>query len=160
MPGSMTLWLVALLAMVGIAGGSYFEGRIDGKRVVQTLWNAERAAQETHLAETVTAYRDHEQQLAQQVNDINQEKNRAINDLEQRNAVLSDRVRQFAERPDLPVTTKAATNGACRPVACGPVIYRPDADFLGKEAERAEKLRLSLLACQRQYEAAEKAQPE
>jgi hypothetical protein len=160
MPGNLTLWLASLLAMVGIAGGSYFEGRMDGKTVVQAQWNAEKAEQQKKLAETAAAYRDREQQLAQTVNDITQEKNRAVNDLEQRVAVLSDRVRQFAERPDLPPTPKTATHGQCRPVACGPVIYRPDAEFLGKEAERADKLRLSLLACQRQYEAAANAQTE
>lgn len=160
MPGNLTLWLAALLAMVGIAGGSYFEGRIDGKTAVQAQWNAEKADQETRLAETVGAYREHEQKLAQQVNDINQEKNRAVNDLEQRVAVLSSRVRQFAERPDVPAATEAAADGKNRPVHCGPVIYRPDAEFLGREAERAEKLRFSLLACQRQYDAAAQAQVE
>lgn len=160
MPSKLTLWLAAALFVIGVGICSYFAGRIDGKTVVQAQWNAEKAKQEQQLAETVTTYRAREHQLAQQVNDINQEKNRAVNDLEQRVAVLTDRVRQFAERPDLPTTPKAATNGACRPVACGPVIYRPDAEFLGKEAERAEKLRLSLLACQSQYDAAEKAQPE
>lgn len=158
MPGKLTLWLAAALFVIGVGVGSYSVGRMDGKTVVQAQWNAEKAEQQKQLAETVSAYRDREQQLAQQVNDITQEKNRAVNDLEQRLAVISDRVRQFAERPDMPTTPKAAADGKGRPVSCGPVLYRPDAEFLGKEAERAEKLRLSLLACQRQYEAAAQAQ--
>lgn len=155
MPGNLTLWLAAILAVIGIAVGSYFEGRSDGKVIVQAQWNAEKAKQEAQLADTIANYRAREQQLAQKVNDITREKNLAVNDLEQRVAVLSDRVRQFAERPaDLPATTAHAADAKGRSCAHGPVIYRPDAEFLAKEAERADQLRISLLACQRQYEEA------
>lgn len=147
--------LIAALIIVSIALGGYFAGRRDGRELVQAQWNAEKADQQRQLAETTAAYRSREQQLAQQVADITEEKNHAVNDLEQRVAVLSDRVRQFAERPAVSTTTKTATDGKNR---CGAVIYRPDAEFLAKEAERADKLRLSLLACQQQYEAAQQAQ--
>lgn len=157
MQSRITLLLAAVLFVVGVGCFSYFAGKYTGRKIAQAHWAAEKAAQEKQLADTVNAYRAKEQQLAQQVNVITEEKNRAVNDLEQRLAVLSDRVRQFAERPAVPDTPKVAADAKGRSCNCGPVIYRQDAEFLGEEAERAEKLRISLLACQQQYEAAEQS---
>lgn len=150
----LSITVAAFLFMVCLVLGGYYSGKTAGKSIVQAKWDADKAESHKRFAETVAAYRTREQQISKEVNEITKEKNRAVNDLQQRVSVLADRVRQFAERPSVPHAAQAAAHGENGRCHCGPVIYREDAEFLGKEAERADQLRISLLACERQYEAA------
>jgi hypothetical protein len=76
------------------------------------------------------------------------------------NRALADSVarlsRSLQDRPPRP-SGGAVPTGAADPVACtGAELYRPDGEFLAREAARADGIRLQLAACQAAYDSAVK----
>jgi hypothetical protein len=100
---------------------------------VQQEWDKERAAQEAAYAQAQAEARTKEQELQANADAIRQEKDREIRNL---NA--------------LPNTT---TNGSIATGCTGKELYRPDGEFLAREAARADELRFLLKQCRDQYEA-------
>jgi uncharacterized membrane-anchored protein YhcB (DUF1043 family) len=89
--------------------------------------------------------------LGNQLQDLTNEKDRIA-------TRLADATRRLQQRPDrLPATAQAGGAGAA-PAACqgttGAQLSRPDAEFLEREAARAEQLRAALSACYQAYDAA------
>ena len=77
------------------------------------------------------------------------EKQKAIADINARNERLVDSLRQRATRPDpsMPAASRPSVAGAT-----GAELYREDAEFLAREAARADKLRASVIECQSRFE--------
>lgn len=69
---------------------------------------------------------------------------------------VADLRRQLRDRPQRPAPGGGAMpGGAASPMACtGAQLYRPDAEFLAGESERADGLRIQLADCRARYDAA------
>jgi hypothetical protein len=125
---------------------------------VQQEWDKERAAQEAAYAQAQAEARTKEQELQANADAIRQEKDREIRNLNARTTALTNSLRDRSERPTteasaLPNTT---TNGSIATGCTGKELYRPDGEFLAREAARADELRFLLKQCRDQYEALSK----
>jgi hypothetical protein len=77
------------------------------------------------------------------------EKQKAIADINARNERLVDSLRERPNRPDpsMPAASRPSSSGAT-----GAELYREDAEFLAREAARADKQRASVIECQSRFE--------
>jgi hypothetical protein len=121
---------------------------------VNQEWDKERAAQEAAYAQAQAEARTKEQELQANADAIRQEKDREIRNLNARTTALTNSLRDRSERPTteasaLPSTT---TNGSTATGCTGKELYRPDGEFLAREAARADELRFLLKQCRDQYE--------
>ena len=96
-------------------------------------------------------YRATEKRLADHAKAIEKDKNDAIA------AITADRdhiLEQLRSRPSRPSasTPAVAANGQAASGCTGAELYRPDSEFLVREATRADTIRVSLKACYAQYD--------
>jgi hypothetical protein len=89
---------------------------------------------------------------------LRQEKDSEAKHLAARFQRVIDGLRHRPERPAAPDAVPATAGVVVAAPACtGAELYRPDAEFLAREAERADQLRIALKECQASYnEAREK----
>jgi hypothetical protein len=122
---------------------------------VQQEWDKERAAQEAAYAQAQAEARTKEQELQANADAIRQEKDREIRNLNARTTALTNSLRDRSERPTTEASTlpSTTTNGSIATGCTGKELYRPDGEFLAREAARADELRFLLKQCRDQYEA-------
>lgn len=157
----MNPWLILgfVLAVAAAGGAGLYQGHELGMAEVQQKWDKERAAQEAEYASAQAASREKEQALQAGADQLRQEKDREIRNLNARATALSNSLRDRQERP----TTEASavpstTSNGPAPAGCtGEKLYRPDGEFLAREAARADELRILLKQCRDQYETLRKA---
>jgi len=147
--------LGSLVAVIAAAGAGYFQGSEHGQAKVQNLWDKEKAAQYAEYAKAQEEARKKEQELQANADQLRQEKDREIRNLNARTTALTNSLRDRSERPTtqasaMPSTT---TNGSTATGCTGKELYRPDGEFLAREAARADELRFLLKQCRDQYEA-------
>lgn len=132
--GSILLW-------IGTLFGAVIFGYIHGREQVQAEWDTEKAA-------IVTAQRTEEAALQASMDKLREDKNRETAKLRRTVAALTDSLRDRPERPAVPASTSAGDAGrGCT----GAELYREDAELVVAESERAEKIRLQLIQCQKMY---------
>lgn len=153
--------LTLVLAIAGAAGGGYYQGNEAGQAKVQQAWDKERAAQEAAYAQAQAAAREKEQKLQTSADQIRQEKDREIRNLNARATALSNSLRDRQDRPTAEngSVSGTATNGPAAAGCTGEKLYRPDGEFLAREAARADELRVLLKQCRDQYETLRRANP-
>ena len=96
-------------------------------------------------AEKVVREKEHEYQQA--ADNIRKAKDEKINSI---NNQLNDAISELRKRPGrTPETSNGQTASGCN----GSKLYAEDAEFLTREAARADKVRVGLEACYSQYEA-------
>jgi len=149
-------WVILgfVIAVIGAAGAGYYQGNEAGQAKVQQAWDKERAAQEAAYAQAQAAAREKEQRLQTSADRIRQEKDREIRNLNARATALSNSLRDRADRPTTEASAVPSTAEA-RPAAAGCTgkeLYRPDGEFLAREATRADETRVLLKQCREQYE--------
>ena len=129
-----------------------------GMAEVQQKWDKERAAQEAEYAAAQAAAREKEQALQAGADQLRQEKDREIRNLNARATALSNSLRDRQERPtaEASAVPSATTNGPVATGCTGEKLYRPDGEFLAREAARGDELRILLKQCRDQYEALRK----
>jgi hypothetical protein len=159
-------WLLSpfgrVLLAVGLLGSSfgwgYLRGDGHGRDAIQRLWDAERLARTQEQARSLEAARAREHLLQTEIDKIRQEKNREIVNLNRRNAALADSLRSRPERPaSVPAPTPPAPSVGPNAQSCtGRELYRPDAEFLVREAARADQIRINLAACEAAYNSLKK----
>lgn len=153
----MNPWLIlGVVLAVGAAGGAgLYQGRELGMAKVQQEWDKERAAQEAAYAQAQAEARTKEQELQANADAIRQEKDREIRNLNARTTALTNSLRDRSERPTTETSTlpSTTTNGSTATGCTGKELYRPDGEFLAREAARADELRFLLKQCRDQYEA-------
>ena len=156
----MNPWLIlGVVLAVGAAGGAgLYQGRKLGMAKVQQEWDKERAAQEAAYAQAQAEARTKEQELQANADAIRQEKDREIRNLNARTTALTNSLRDRSERPTTEASTlpSTTTNGSIATGCTGKELYRPDGEFLAREAARADELRFLLKQCRDQYEALSK----
>jgi hypothetical protein len=95
-----------------------------------------RAAEKTHTAELAAINRR-----------TADEKNRL-------DAAVAAAIAGLQHRPDRPARGGAVPSDSAPAVACtGAQLYRPDAEFLVREAARADRVRINAADCQARYDA-------
>jgi hypothetical protein len=121
---------------------------------VNQEWDKERAAQEAAYAQAQAEARIKEQELQANADAIRQEKDREIRNLNARTTALTNSLRDRSERPTTETSTlpSTTTNGSTATGCTGKELYRPDGEFLAREAARADELRFLLKQCRDQYE--------
>jgi hypothetical protein len=153
----MNPWMILGVALaVATAGGAgLYQGRELGMASVQQQWDKERAAQEAAYAQAQEEARAKEQALQANADAIRQEKDREIRNLNARATALVNSLRDRSERPSTETSTLPSTaeNGSIATGCTGEKLYRPDGEFLAREAARGDELRILLKQCRDQYEA-------
>ena len=156
----MNPWLILgfVLAVAAAGGAGLYQGHEMGMAEVQQKWDKERAAQEAEYAAAQAAAREKEQALQAGADQLRQEKDREIRNLNARATALSNSLRDRQERPTAEASAVPSATDA-RPAATGCTgkeLYRPDGEFLAREAARGDELRILLKQCRDQYEALRK----
>lgn len=148
-------WLWVAIIAGALGHGCVVQHQRDGLRKDLKALQVDVATQEAIRAETArlaeAARRAAEARHQAEVAASKERTEREIADLELRVADLAERLRNRPERP----SGAAVSGSAATPVACtGAQLYREDGKFLVGEAARADRLRIQLADCQRQYDAA------
>lgn len=117
---------VAVLAFSWYFGYSFEAARFD-------RYKADQAAQIQKAEKTYQAAADK----------IEKEKNAQINSI---NNQLVDAISELRKRPN---RAQSASNGSC---GTGATLFAEDAEFLTREAARADQIRAGLDACYKQYD--------
>lgn len=149
-------WLILGVTLaIGAAGGyGYYRGDIAGQAHVQQLWDKEKAEQYAAYAAAQEAARAKEQALQANADQLRQEKDREIRNLTARATALTNSLRERPSRPapEASPVPSAATDGPTPAGCTGEKLYRPDGEFLAREAARGDELRILLKQCRDQYE--------
>ena len=146
----------AVVLVAAFAGGAgYLKGASAGRAEIQQAWDQEKAKLAEEHAKAVAAAREKEQQLQAQADHLRQEKDDEIRSISARAASLADSLRKRPERPTAQASavSSAASAGCPACVCTGSSLSREDAEFLAREAARADELRASLAQCVKQYQA-------
>jgi len=142
--------LAAALMVAAALAGLYWKAYTSGKKTVQAEWNAEKLATAENTRILLMANAKTTSDLQAKADKERASKNAQINSLSLELDESLRRLRNRPERPagDMPKATGAGGNGT------GADLYREDAEFLAREAARADKLRISLNQCRAAYNAA------
>ena len=152
--GNIYIYLIAAVAVSTVLAGTHWKAYLGGKAQVQLEWDKDKAQRTAAALAADQAARAKEQQLQAEAAKQRSVANAKIQTL---NATLADsleRLRNRPERPsggDLPQPAGAI---AAAPSCTGAQLFRGDAEFLGRFAADADRLRIALAACQSQYETA------
>ncbi len=162
--GRMVQGLVVAAAVAATLGAvtygvhSYNDARRDEGRVeVQAKWAAAEKDRDKVLADVRQKGIDDTNRLNKAAIDQQKASNDKIAVL---NNNLHAALNSLRDRPERP--TDASSSGLPAPAAAqssctGASLYRPDAEFLVREATRADQLRVDLESCQAQYNSASEA---
>lgn len=140
------IYAILFAAFVGLASG--LTGVKMGKEHVQQLWDAEKVVQVEKLNKAIADSRAKEQAAQAAVDQISKAKNAKLKTLSADYQRLSDSVSKRPDRPVGPVSESAGGGVGCT----GASLSAPDAGFLARESARADRLRISLDACQAAYD--------
>lgn len=156
----MTRALVALLiaAVLAVAGWAiHANGLAAGRADIQAKWDKQRTADAAVTVQTALQIRAREQALQSTADEIREEKTREIRHLSAaRDAALRElrnrNERSAIERHPAADADPAGTGSAAS--CTGSQLYRQDAEFLVREAARADEVRAHLSECRAAYDAA------
>lgn len=158
----MNPWFLvgALVAVCAAFSGGYWRGNEAGQAFVQQQWDQEKAKQMAEYAENQRIAREKEQAMQLAADNIRKEKDNEIRNLNARATALSNSLRDrpsrsTAETSSVPST---ASNGSTATGCTGKELYRPDGEFLAREAARGDELRILLKQCYKQYQEVSQSQ--
>ena len=143
------------LVLSGGAWMAYKKGEKSGKAEVQQAWDADKAQRMADALDEETKARTKEQQLQAAADAQRRAANGKINTLNRDLVAALDELRNRPERPaasgNVPQSASVGLGGeGCT----GDRLYKPDAEFLSREAATAKRLGIALAVCQAAYEAA------
>lgn len=155
----MNITAIGFAVVLGLAGLQTVrlaDEQADHQKTVATY-----ATERTNAANALTKATDERRALEQRITtaiNLNREKDRdQIAALTRRADALAVSLRNRPDRPvaaDVPQGGDPATAGQGAGLGTGLGLYRQDGEFLVGEAARANRLRVALAACYRDYEAA------
>lgn len=155
----MNPWMiVGFVVALGVATMTgYMKGDSAGRSYVQQQWDKQVAQQQAEYAAAQEAARKKEQAMQVSADQLRQEKDREIRNLNARAAALTSIVQQRPDRPAKSSELSAAPSTGSPLASCtGAELSRPDAEFLAREAARADELRAALRQCVEQYKTVSK----
>lgn len=132
----------------------YRVGYKNGAKFVKDEWNAEKLAILQAQQEQLLIKDKKERQLQTRIDKLQVERQRELKNL---SAQLDAALSQLQERPDrITGSIKSVSGdpsiGDDKSGCTGNELYRSDAEFLIREAERADQLRLALKRCESAYD--------
>lgn len=143
--------LGALLVLLGITYGVH---RYIVYKAVKEAVEATQASMQAEYTKKLLAAseaaREREQVMITSAEKIRKEKDAKIASLNSRVGTLSSELRQRPQRP--PSTSEGSPATGSGKGATGSELYREDSIFLLGEASRADRLRLALEQCYKQYD--------
>lgn len=152
----MNPWLILgfVLAVAASGGAGLYKGHDLGMAEMKSRWDAEKLQQEADHIAAMAAAREKEQALQADADQLRQEKDREIRNLNARATALANSMRERADRPATQASAvpSTASNGPAATGCTGEKLYRPDGEFLAREAARGDELRVLLKQCRDQYE--------
>jgi hypothetical protein len=142
------------ISHAGVAWFAHKRGTQSGMSQVQSQWDQERLATQAAQAEEQMKAKQRETALkalmAKQRKEHQYESDRLSILYQSALSRLSDR----PDRPDSGSVSEDSRVGAVPADGCtGAELFRPDAEFLVREAQRADQLRTALQACIGAYDA-------
>lgn len=140
--------LVVIFGM--LFGFGYGHNR--GAQEVQAKWDSEKLS-------LITEQRKKEASLQSDVDTLRKAYTDETTKLSHTVATLNDRMRNRPSRASLPASATSGTGDAVRGCT-GAELYKPDSEFLVREAARADQIRLALIQCQTAYKKAQQASNE
>ena len=149
-PLHMAAGCVLVAAIAGSAG--YWRGYGAGQAKVQQAWDQERAQLAEEHAKAMAAAREKEQALQANADQLRQEKDNEIRTINARAAAVADSLRKRPARAEAGTVSSTTSPGCPAPVCTGAGLSREDAEFLAREAARADELRSALNQCLKQYQ--------
>jgi hypothetical protein len=146
---------ILIFVLLGAAGWWGYNWIYDrGAAHVQQKWDLEKASQDAASARVATDALATTKALQASADRDKETKNAQINTL---NANLASAIAGLSNRPSRPdpgsVPSNPATGGGCT----GAELYKPDAEFLAREASRGDALQAELQLCYSRYRAARDA---
>jgi hypothetical protein len=153
------IWNLKLLAAFGIvtttllagtAWYSYSKGVQSGTLAIQIKWDAERLAVAQAIAAELERVRTVEQTLR---TNLTKQRKEYQYENDRLSILYESALGRLSDRPDRPTEGAAelpedSNAGAVPADGCtGAELFRPDAEFLIREARRADQLRAALKAC-------------
>lgn len=150
----IVLALGVSLVLSGGAWLAYKRGDKNGSDRVQAVMDKENLRRSQDALNAIKETRAKEQTLQDAADAQRKARDAKIQTLNRDLVTAIEQLRNRPERPataDVPATASSGPSGA----GCtGSGLYKPDADFLTREAARAKRLGIALAQCQSQYEAA------
>jgi len=148
-------FLAELAVVLAIAFCAAFGGFEFGSNHVQTRWDKEKNAATQAMVKDAQTARKTEQVLQATADQTLREKDLEIARIvRQRDAALLS-LRDRPSRPPEGAAPAPAKPGAPAQGCDGPQLYREDAEFLVREAARADVLRAQLNQCQSMWDEAQ-----
>lgn len=139
-PWARILAALAVLALAGIGGWQIRDWQADAELGALRLTIAQGVAAAATEARTI------ERKEQETVNHALRTQNETLADVAHRLRNDLERLRRRPERSQQSAGVSAAPGPACQG-ATGAELSRPDAEFLVREAARADELRAGLVAC-------------
>jgi hypothetical protein len=141
----------ALVAGLAYAVHKFFDSlREEGAQKERAVW-----VERDRKADALVAQR--EKDLLAQKTKSDKEKEDALSSLRVSNAALAASLRNRPDRPGITQANQPAGTPEVAKGCTGAELYRPDGEFLGREAARADRLAIELSACYSQYDNAREA---
>lgn len=143
------VWVAILLALVLAA--SHWKAYHLGAAGVKAEWNAEKLEVARRSAKLIEANIAKTNTLQERADTIRRVKDAEIERIrDERDAALIS----LRNRPDRPSDADLSKDASVGPACTGRSLFHEDADFLVREAARADEQRLQLAKCQDAYESA------
>lgn len=158
----MNPWFLvgALVAVCAAFSGGYWRGNEAGQAFVQQQWDQEKAKQMAEYAENQRIAREKEQAMQLAADNIRKEKDNEIRNLNARATALTNSLRDRPSRSTAETSSVSNTtsNGSTATGCTGKELFRPDGEFLAREAARGDELRILLKQCYKQYQEVSQSQ--
>lgn len=147
---------VLLAVVIGVLGWIHHTGVQDGRAETMAKWDTAKRKQIEANLQLEYDTRVREQALQAATDTLRRTKDAQLNKIsgDLRAALDANRVLRTPRPPEPAADTPAPTGAG--PVCSGAGLFREDADFLVREAARADGLRVAYLQCEAQYNAAVK----
>jgi hypothetical protein len=152
-------WNLKLTIAVAVASVTFYAGTTlyaynkgvqSGTSQTQKLWDAERLAVAQAVAAELERVRTVEQTLR---TNLTKQRKEHKHEMDRLSIQYESALGRLSDRPDRPAESAAELSedspvGAVPADGCtGASLFRPDAEFLTREAHRADQLRAALKAC-------------
>jgi len=141
-------FVIALVLGAGYKGYNFAYDR--GAATIQFKWNEAERIRAEEIEKLKADSKKTEADLKEKAAQQQKAANEKINNL---NKHLTDAITGLSNRPDRPGSTDVSKDPGVgsAPGCTGADLFRPDAEFLTREAARAEKLKIRLEECQARY---------
>jgi hypothetical protein len=142
------------ISLAALAWYAHSSGVRSGTAATQARWDAEKVRTLEAQGEQILLAQIREGELTAQMDQLTRTYHRDKNRIASEHADLVDSLRQRPDRPSDGGLPEAATAGSGPPAWCdGSQLWRPDGEFLAREAARADELRAALGVCSSAYNA-------